>query len=194
MPCREFLFIFAAGNKNYSPINKCTTMKKFYTNIAVALMAVLTMTAFTSCDEDADIAYDLDGIWQGTIIGDFYSDRYGTTRTDYDTEICFYQSSTFSRSGTGYEIDRESWSGHISEFDFDWTVNNGRIYISYSDGYKIVIRDWETYYMGNTMRFRGYFEDYYTGETVASFNLIKVAAKYSYAKNKVKTDSITITK
>ena len=153
-------------------------MKKFYTNIAVALMAVLTMTAFTSCDEDADIAYDLDGIWQGTIIGDFYSDRYGTTRTDYDTEICFYQSSTFSRSGTGYEIDRESWSGHIS----------------YSDGYKIVIRDWETYYMGNTMRFRGYFEDYYTGETVASFNLIKVAAKYSYAKNKVKTDSITITK
>lgn len=169
-------------------------MKKFYTNIAVALMAVLTMTAFTSCDEDSDIAYDLDGIWQGTIIGDYYSDRYGTTRTDYDTEIRFYQNGVFSRSGTGYEIDRESWSGRISEFDFDWTVNNGRIYIAYSDGYKIVIRDWETYYMGSTMRFRGYFEDYYTGETVASFNLVKVAEKYSYAKNKVKTDSIKIEK
>ena len=35
-------------------------MKKFYTNIAVALMAVFTMTALTSCDRDSDIAYDLD--------------------------------------------------------------------------------------------------------------------------------------
>lgn len=169
-------------------------MKKFYTNIAVALMAVFTMTALTSCDRDSDIAYDLDGIWQGTIIGNYYADRYGTTRTDYDTEIRFYQDGVFSRGGTGYEIDRESWTGRISQFDFEWRVRDGRIYITYDDGYRVVIRDWETYYVNNTMRFRGYFDDYETGEQMASFNLVKVAERYSYANNMVKNDSITITK
>ena len=57
-------------------------MKKIYTNIAVALMAVLTMTSFTSCDSDVDLAYDLDGIWQGTIIANYYYDRYGGTFLD----------------------------------------------------------------------------------------------------------------
>ena len=48
--------------------------------------------------------------------------------------------------------------------------------------------------MGNTMRFRGYFDDYYTGEQMASFNLVKVSERYSYAKNMVDSDSITIVK
>ena len=169
-------------------------MKKIYTNIAVALMAVLTMTAFTSCDSDADLAYDLDGIWQGTIVGNYYYDRYHTDYTDYDTEIRFYQDGAFSRGGTGYEIDRDNTTGRYTRSNFDWTVRNGRIYLSYDDGYEVIIRDYETYTMGNTMRFRGYFDDYRTGEQLASFNLIKVSERYSYAKNMVDSDSITITK
>ena len=169
-------------------------MKKIYTNIAVALMAVLTMTGFTSCDSDVDLAYDLDGIWQGTIVGNYYYDRYGTTYTDYDTEICFYQDGSFSRGGTGYEIDRDNTTGRYTRSNFDWTVRNGRIYLSYDDGYDVIIRDYETYTMGNAMRFRGYFEDYRTGEQLASFNLIKVSERYSYAKNMAVSDSITITK
>ena len=169
-------------------------MKKIYTHIAVALMAVLTMTAFTSCDKDSEIAYDLDGIWQGTIVGNYYSSRYGATRTDYDTEIRFYQNGAFSRGGTGYEIDRENWTGYTTRFDFDWKVRDERIYITYDDGFQVVIRDWETYYMGNTMRFRGYFEDYHTGEQLASFNLIKVSERYSYANDTMNNDSITIEK
>ena len=169
-------------------------MKKIYTNIAVALMAVLTMTGFTSCDSDVDLAYDLDGIWQGTIVGNYYYDRYGTTYTDYDTEICFYQDGSFSRGGTGYEIDRDNTTGRYTRSNFDWTVRNGRIYLSYDDGYDVIIRDYETYTMGNAMRFRGYFEDYRTGEQLASFNLIKVSERYSYAKNMAVSDSITIEK
>ena len=169
-------------------------MKKIYNNIAVALMAVLTMTAFTSCDSDVDLAYDLDGIWQGTIVGNYYYDRYGTTYTDYDTEICFYQDGSFSRGGTGYEIDRDNTTGRYTRSNFDWTVRNGRIYLSYDDGYDVIIRDYETYTMGNAMRFRGYFEDYRTGEQLASFNLIKVSERYSYAKNMAVSDSITIEK
>jgi hypothetical protein len=169
-------------------------MKKIYTNIAVALMAVLTMTGFTSCDSDVDLAYDLDGIWQGTIIGNYYYDRYGTNYTDYDTEIRFYQDGAFSRGGTGYEIDRDNTTGRYTRSNFDWTVRNGRIYLSYDDGYDVIIRDYETYTMGNAMRFRGYFEDYRTGEQLASFNLIKVSERYSYAKNMAVSDSITIEK
>lgn len=169
-------------------------MKKLYTNIVLVLMAALTMTTFTSCDKDSDLAYDLDGIWQGTIVGDYYSDRYGVTRTDYDTEICFHQDGAFSRGGTGYEIDRESWSGTTQRFNFVWRVNNGRIYIEYDDGYRVIIRDFETYYMGGNMRFRGYFDDYDTGQPMASFNLVKVAQRYSYANDLVSNDSITVTK
>lgn len=169
-------------------------MKKIYNNIAVALMAVLTMTAFTSCDSDVDLAYDLDGIWQGTIVGNYYYDRYGTNYTDYDTEIRFYQDGAFSRGGTGYEIDRDNTTGRYTRSNFDWTVRNGRIYLSYDDGYDVIIRDYETYTMGNAMRFRGYFEDYRTGEQLASFNLIKVSERYSYAKNMAVSDSITIEK
>ena len=169
-------------------------MKKYYTNIAAVLMAVLSMTAFTSCDKDVDIAYDLDGIWQGTILGNYYFDRYGTNYTDYDTEICFYQDGAFSRGGTGYEIDRDNTTGRYTRFEFDWKVRNERIYICYDDGYEVIIRDYETYTMGNTLRFRGYFDDYYTGEQMASFNLVKVSERYSYAKNMVNSDSISIVK
>ena len=122
---------------------------------------------------------ELDGVWQGTIMGNYYSDRYGTTRTDYDTEIRFYQNNS-SSSGAGYEIDRDNLNGHISRFDFDWILRDGRIYITYDDGYRVVIRDWEIYNEDNTQRFRGYFDDYDTDETIASFNLVKVSERYSY--------------
>lgn len=154
-----------------------TDMKKIYTLLAVALMAV----ALASCDSDADLAYDLDGIWQGTIQGNYYYDRYHTSYSDYDTEIRFYQEGAFSNGGTGYEIDRDNYTGRYTRSYFDWKVRNGRIYMSYDDGYDVVIRDFETYRMGGTMRFRGYFDDYYTGEQLASFNLIKVAETRSMA-------------
>ena len=46
-------------------------MKKIYDYTRFMLMALVTMVAFSSCDEDSDIAYDLDGAWSGTVVGDY---------------------------------------------------------------------------------------------------------------------------
>lgn len=152
-------------------------MKKIYDYTRFMLMALVTMVAFSSCDEDSDIAYDLDGAWSGTVVGDYYYYRYGkeyVTYQDWDTYIEFKQDSPFATSGEGYEYDENRRTGQWSEAYFDWQVRNGKIYISYDDGTDVVIRDYEVYQTRGVMRFRGYFEDY-RGNDIASFDFIKVA-------------------
>lgn len=152
-------------------------MKKIYDYTRFILMALVTMVAFSSCDEDSDIAYDLDGAWSGTVVGDYYYYRYGkeyVTYQDWDTYIEFKQDSPFATSGEGYEYDENRRTGQWSEVYFDWQVRNGKIYISYDDGTDVVIRDYEVYQTRGVMRFRGYFEDY-RGNDIASFDFIKVA-------------------
>ena len=83
-------------------------MKNIYDYTRFMLMALVTMVAFSSCDEDSDIAYDLDGAWSGTVVGDYYYYRYGkeyVTYQDWDTYIEFKQDSPFATSGEGYEYD-----------------------------------------------------------------------------------------
>lgn len=150
-------------------------MKKIYTYAMMALMSVLTMTTFTSCDKDTMLAWDLDGLWSGTIIGDYYYDRYGLAGDIYDTEIFFYQNGDFSRGGTGYQIDRNRETRRYTRYDFDWRVKNQKIYIYYDDNYEVVIRDYEIYDVGRTSHFRGYLDDAYDGSQLASFDLVKVA-------------------
>ena len=152
-------------------------MKKIYDYTRFVLMALVTMVTFSSCDEDSDIAYDLDGAWSGTVVGDYYYYRYGkeyVTYQDWDTYIEFKQDSPFATSGEGYEYDENRRTGQWSETYFDWQVRNGKIYISYDDGTDVVIRDYEGYQTRGVMRFRGYFEDY-RGNDIASFDFIKVA-------------------
>lgn len=152
-------------------------MKKIYDYTRFMLMALVTMVAFSSCDEDSDIAYDLDGAWSGTVVGDYYYYRYGkdyVTYQDWDTYIEFKQDSPFATIGEGYEYDENRRTGQWSETYFDWQVRNGKIYISYDDGTDVVIRDYEVYQTRGVMRFRGYFEDY-RGNDIASFDFIKVA-------------------
>ena len=43
--------------------------------IVLSLVAVLAMASCT--DDDTQQAYDLDGYWQGSIVGNYYADRYG---------------------------------------------------------------------------------------------------------------------
>lgn len=153
-------------------------MKKIYTYTKLTLIALVALTAFTSCDEDVSLAYDLDGVWQGTITGNYYSYRRGSN--DYDTEIMFHQTGVWGSGGTGYEIDRNIGTGRYTKNYFDWSVKGGRIYLDYDDGFCIIIRDYETYWVGGRMRFRGYFDDYDTGEQLASFNLVKVESSSDY--------------
>lgn len=41
-------------------------MKKFTTLLTMAFIALMSIS-FTSCDEDSDIAYTLDGTWRGNM-------------------------------------------------------------------------------------------------------------------------------
>lgn len=150
------------------------------------VLAMLTAVSFTSCDseemEDIDQAYDMNGIWQGTINGNYYYDRYASTNNDWDTEIQFVQEGNFANGGYGIEVDYSRNSHRISRSSFTWEVRHGKILLDYEDGYRVIIRDYELYSVGSGMRFRGYFDDYYNGDELASFNLVKVSDWTDYSK------------
>lgn len=154
--------------------------------MGMMMVVLLTALTLTSCDEDTETAYDLDGIWQGTINGNYYQDRYGYTES-WDTEIRFYQDGDFSRGGSGEERDWD-YRGRCYSSRFNWNVRNGRIYLYYDDGYNIVIDRYDLYWRSNTQRFRGYFEDFYTGEQLASFDLMKVADWHDFSKKSQDND------
>ena len=155
-------------------------MKTMIERIGLMMMVLLSALTLTSCDEDTETAYDLDGIWQGTINGNYYQDRYGYTESS-DTEIRFYQNGDFSRGGSGEERDWD-YRGKCYSSRFDWKVRNGRIYLYYDDGYNIVIDRYDLYWRSNTQRFRGYFEDFDTGDQLASFDLVKVVDWHDFSK------------
>lgn len=155
-------------------------MKTMIERIGLMMMVLLSALTLTSCDEDTETAYDLDGIWQGTINGNYYQDRYGYTES-WDTEIRFYQKGDFSRGGSGEERDWD-YRGKCYSSRFDWKVRNGRIYLYYDDGYNIVIDRYDLYWRSNTQRFRGYFEDFDTGDQLASFDLVKVVDWHDFSK------------
>lgn len=155
-------------------------MKTMIERMGLMMMVLLSALTLTSCDEDTETAYDLDGIWQGTINGNYYQDRYGYTES-WDTEIRFYQDGDFSRGGSGEERDWD-YRGKCYSSRFDWKVRNGRIYLYYDDGYNIVIDRYDLYWRSNTQRFRGYFEDFDTGDQLASFDLVKVVDWHDFSK------------
>lgn len=158
-------------------------MKKVYHYLAITLLTAMAAVSLTGCtDDDVDQAYDMNGIWQGTIEGEYYYDRYHRRDGSWDTEIQFVQDGDFSRGGYGVEVDYSYSTGYSYRTSFDWEVRNGRIYLDYYDGYSVIIRDYELYSVGNGMRFRGYFDDYVTGEPLASFNLVKISDWTDYAK------------
>lgn len=158
-------------------------------NIHVFFLLFVT-ALFAACDEDVDKAYDLNGIWEGTINGNYYNDHYPNESSEsWDTEICFVQDGDFSNGGYGVERDYALNSNYYTQNKFDWEVRNGRIYLSYDDGYDVIIDDYDIYSRGNSLRFRGYFNNS-KGTRLASFDLIKTeewSDKYSnYAKKRSK--------
>lgn len=77
-------------------------MKKLSTLMTMALVAMMALT-LTSCDEDYDIAYTLEGTWRGNMYVSSVYDGY-TYDATY-TELCFVQDPYRYSSGTGYWID-----------------------------------------------------------------------------------------
>lgn len=126
-------------------------MKKFTSFLTVVLLALMSIT-FTSCDEDSNIAYTLDGTWKGNMYVE-----YGNYNATY-TVIRFDQNDGFY-SGTGYWIDyyqKNYWHGNNYIANrINWTVRNGNIYIDLLDERSsVVIYD----YALSDRKFSGYVD------------------------------------
>ena len=127
-------------------------MKKFTTLLTMAFIALMSIS-FTSCDDDSDIAYTLDGTWKGNMLVE-----YGNQKALYSV-IRFDQNDGFY-SGTGYWIDyyqEDYWHGNNYIANrIRWTVRNKSIYIDFldenSDG--AIISD----YALSDRKFSGYVE------------------------------------
>lgn len=143
-------------------------MKRLFTQLTMVVTMLTMGMTLTSCDEDIEQAYDLNGVWKGWITTTIRSDRFGYYEENWETVIEFVQDGDFSRGGYGYEYDC-SPNGRVYKNEFDWTVRNGRIYMYYDDGSDIVIDR----YSQTSDRFSGIFCDARTYEEVASFRLIK---------------------
>lgn len=58
-------------------------MKKFTTLLTMAFIALMSIS-FTSCDDDSDIAYTLDGTWKGNMLVEYgnHNALYSVIRFD----------------------------------------------------------------------------------------------------------------
>jgi hypothetical protein len=181
-------------------------MKKFYYNIAVALMAVLSMTAFTSCENDEQIAYDLSGEWEG-YMGESFYDYWGYENyAEYYTVIRFYRDGHSSyrygaSTGEGEQIDYVNGSNYRPYYRyFTWEVDWGTIYIKYDNGEQVRIYNYNI----NGRYFRGtmkYYDRWSRELSVADFDFRKTTNfdwdyyyEWSQQPAAMKNDSIVITK
>ena len=92
----------------------------------MALISMMSLS-FTSCDKDAEIAYNLDGgTWRGTMYT--YYKGYEATYS-----VIHFNQNNGLRSGNGYWIDYFNnyyWnSNNYIANHITWTVNNGNINI-----------------------------------------------------------------
>ena len=126
-------------------------MKKFTTLLTMAFIALMSIS-FTSCDDDSDIAYTLDGTWKGNMLVEYDNHKalYSVIRFDQNDGIY---------SGTGYWIDYfKGYNLHGNDYIANriaWTVRNRNIYITLLDeNSNVVIYD---YALGDR-KFSGYVE------------------------------------
>ena len=144
-------------------------MKRITSMLTMVMIAMLSF-AFVSCEmDDDDIAYNLEGIWEGEIRGEYF-DRYGHGTTYNGARIEFYQNPYEYASGSGREIDFDAYGYYTDVVNFRYTVENGTIYLSYSDGTDVAI----THFTLWSDEFRGEFRDYETGRYLATFRFYRV--------------------
>ncbi|MCF0213286.1 MAG: hypothetical protein HUK13_02385 [Muribaculaceae bacterium] len=149
-------------------------LTKRFKYLCMSLLAMVFSLSLTSCSQDDDEAMTLDGIWQGVIEGDYYHQHYEIDDL-WETEIQFAEHG-FTSSGRGKEMDYAVNSGRLYLSFFDWEIIGGNIHMFYDDGYRVVITKYYLYWQrDNVLRFRGCFSDYDTGNTVATFDLVKVS-------------------
>lgn len=138
-------------------------MKKLTSFLTFAIVAILSFS-FTSCDEDHEIAIELNGTWNGTISAD---------RDDYYVDIRFNQSG-FTRHGWGYEYDEPMGYGRGTYSRFNWRVDDGNIYLNYDDGSHVVISDYHLDSRYGKRYLVGRLQEVRNGWTMGYINLQKL--------------------
>jgi len=134
-------------------------MKTMYTYTKLMIVALMAMTAFTSCssnDEDGYIASTLrNHDWEGTI-SEYYKSRWGFSGSEYSTVMRFESKDAYYTSGRGYELDcnLSSPRENYAFCSFKWFIVDGDITIIYDDAKwdPVYIIDYEL----NSNNFYGY--------------------------------------
>ena len=114
-------------------------MKTYTKTLMMALMAMLAFSV-TSCDDDDEIAYTLEGTWEGNMYASAeYDGRvYDASRT----EVCFVGDPYRYSSGTGYWVDyyRDYYWGDYNYLasHIEWEVRNRTIYIYFVEDHQTV--------------------------------------------------------
>lgn len=116
-------------------------MKKIASLLMMATVALMCVS-LTSCDEDYDIAYTLEGTWKGNMY--VTSQDNGVTYSATYSELYFAQDPYTYSSGDGVWID------YYSQAPWDyvanhtrWSVNNGVITIYLiEEGYTVQIMNY----------------------------------------------------
>lgn len=109
--------------------------------LTLVLLTALMGVALTSCD-DEDIAYTLEGTWEGnTYMESYYNGHYYNSTYSY---VDFSRDPFTYTSGTGHWVDYYSnapWDYIASHID--WRVRNGVIEVYFEeDDYTIYIEDY----------------------------------------------------
>lgn len=104
--------------------------------LLLSMMAVISLSIFTSCETDEDIGYGLSGPNGITWYGDFgASDYYGWALYSEITFISGYNADHGIGRETLYYQDTLEY---YSTENFDWSIENGILYI-------ILCRPWTAY-------------------------------------------------
>lgn len=155
-------------------------MNKKYYFLSYVILLLCTLTLSSCISEDEQIAYNLEGVWQGEI-------RDGRDRYDVTMAFEIDGNDYNGMRGRGYEIDR-GWYSRNTEVGFSWVVRGGNIYIVYDDGTRVVVDyDRLPYTSNRGERFAGYFVDWYSNETLAEFYLVKVDSYMAKKQNTLDT-------
>ena len=105
---------------------------KHYWFIAIAL---ITMISFSSCENDEERGFDISGLYGKTWWGEMgFEDPYGERLYSYIT----FTSGAFPDHGVGTE-ERCYYDDELYRvYKFDWEIQNGWLYLYYSDGYTFI--------------------------------------------------------
>ena len=143
--------------------------------LTLAALLLLGLATLTSCDEDREEARILSGEWTGNFGMYYYDALTDITHWASYTDIRFIPNGSYSRRGTGEEIDYFSWPCPVryQSFYFRWEIRNGVIYLDYpyNADLNVSIYDYRLDY--------DYFSGYF-GDSNEYFRLVKLSGYYDW--------------